>query len=236
VPGISAPTALIVELDTRIARVAGNGTATVRRNGVSRVLESGTELSLLRLGALLRGEPDPEHEPPARDPSAATATPSYAATSGSATSGSAASASAPTGPATSVGHPLPSLGADADATQARFETCLAARHVEGCVTAMLDLETAIVDWASDTDDNDHTDRARRILRGMVVRLGELAEVGARDPRDVVRPYVELALQLRTRARSAKDFAASDLIRDQLGEAGVEVRDTPDGAAWSLREG
>jgi cysteinyl-tRNA synthetase len=52
---------------------------------------------------------------------------------------------------------------------------------------------------------------------------------------VVGGYVETLLQLRARARAGKDFEASDLIRDRLVELGVEVRDTPDGARWLLRE-
>jgi cysteinyl-tRNA synthetase len=41
------------------------------------------------------------------------------------------------------------------------------------------------------------------------------------------------LELRSRARTARDFATSDLVRDRLVAAGVEVRDTPDGPQWNL---
>jgi hypothetical protein len=64
------------------------------------------------------------------------------------------------------------------------------RDVDGCVTAVLDLETAIVAGSTDTDENDDQDRARRVLRAMVVRLSA---------------------------------------------AGAEVRDTPDGSTWALRQ-
>jgi cysteinyl-tRNA synthetase len=43
--------------------------------------------------------------------------------------------------------------------------------------------------------------------------------------------VETLLELRGRARAARDYALSDLVRDRLVAAGVEVRDTPDGAQW-----
>jgi cysteinyl-tRNA synthetase len=68
---------------------------------------------------------------------------------------------------------------------------------------------------------------------MIVRLGELAEVGA-DPEAQLRPALDLLLELRSTAREAGDFRASDQVRDRLGAAGIEVRDTPDGATWSLR--
>jgi cysteinyl-tRNA synthetase len=72
-----------------------------------------------------------------------------------------------------------------------------------------------------------------VLRALVVRLGDLARVGARDPRELLAPYVGLLLELRAAARAARDFATSDLVRDRLADAGVEVRDTPDGVDWVL---
>lgn len=39
---------------------------------------------------------------------------------------------------------------------------------------------------------------------------------------------------RTAARKAKDFAASDALRDQLLAAGVEIKDTPQGTDWEWR--
>lgn len=46
--------------------------------------------------------------------------------------------------------------------------------------------------------------------------------------------VEAQLAARAQARAAKDWAASDAIRDTLKEAGVVVEDGPDGATWSLK--
>ena len=68
---------------------------------------------------------------------------------------------------------------------------------------------------------------------MIVRLGQLAEVGARDPREVVGAYVELLLRLRDSARASKDFATADAVRNGLAAAGVEVRDSPTGTTWLL---
>ena len=49
----------------------------------------------------------------------------------------------------------------------------------------------------------------------------------------VAPFVEALLAVRAAARDAKDFATSDLVRDRLVDAGVEVRDGTDGTSWSL---
>jgi cysteinyl-tRNA synthetase len=93
----------------------------------------------------------------------------------------------------------------------------------------------VQEWAGDTLQSDDRDHARRVLRAMLVRLGELAVTGAADPREVVGGYVELLLALRARARAAKDFVTSDDVRDGLARLGVEVRDAPGGAQWVLAE-
>jgi hypothetical protein len=46
----------------------------------------------------------------------------------------------------------------------------------------------IVDWSADTDISDDGEHARTVLRRMVLRLGELAAVGAVDPRTTVGSF------------------------------------------------
>ena len=45
--------------------------------------------------------------------------------------------------------------------------------------------------------------------------------------------IERLLADRAAARAAKDWAASDRIRDELAEAGITIDDTPAGSRWSL---
>ena len=52
-------------------------------------------------------------------------------------------------------------------------------------------------------------------------------------RDYVTPLVEMLLAERTQARAAKDWAASDRIRDGLAAAGIRVKDRKDGCDWEL---
>jgi len=209
--GVDEHTALLVDVTARTARVAGNGRVTVRRrDAAAQVFVAGAELGLDELSALLSGARVPT------GPSPSAVAPAPVAT---------------TGPS----DEQPSLGARTRALQQCFDAALAARDVDACVTAALDLETAIVAWGADTDQNDDAERAHRVLRTMIAALGDLAATGARDPRDVVRPYVDLALALRARARADRDFATSDLIRDHLAAAGVEVRDTPDGVTWEVAD-
>lgn len=46
--------------------------------------------------------------------------------------------------------------------------------------------------------------------------------------------VNLLINLRKEARVRKDFAASDLIRNELNQLGIEVKDTKDGMEWSFK--
>ena len=211
--GVDEHTALVTDLGARLARVSGSGGVTVRRRGSQRVFPAGSRIPLDDLDALLRGT---------------------AAGQGTGVEVPAPVAAAAPGAPRAAGA-RPSLRTDADAARAAFEAAVGRGDVDECVAAVLDLEEAIVAWRTDTDQNDDLDHARRILRSLVVRLGELATVGVRDPREVVGPYVEALLELRGRARAARDYAVSDLVRDRLVAAGVEVRDTPEGAQWALAE-
>lgn len=60
--------------------------------------------------------------------------------------------------------------------------------------------------------------------------------GASQP-DAMKPFeqaVDLLLEVRAQAKAAKDWATSDLIRDRLAQAGFDVKDTKQGAEWSLK--
>ena len=45
--------------------------------------------------------------------------------------------------------------------------------------------------------------------------------------------VDMLLEQRMKAKAAKDWATSDLIRDRLAALGFEVKDTKDGFTWKL---
>jgi cysteinyl-tRNA synthetase len=135
-----------------------------------------------------------------------------------------------------MGHVPTSLADAARLHEATFDAALAARDADGAVAAILNLESAIVEWSRDTLQSDDVDRARTALRSMIVRLGAAATEGVRDLRLVLGPVVEAALAARVVARSERAFAVSDAIRDQLASAGIEVRDTPEGTEWLITPG
>jgi cysteinyl-tRNA synthetase len=69
------------------------------------------------------------------------------------------------------------------------------------------------------------------------RVFGLLDLAAREqdaPRDQkLAAWVEERLARREDARSARDFATADRIRDELAQRGVLVEDTPAGARWSI---
>ncbi len=59
----------------------------------------------------------------------------------------------------------------------------------------------------------------------------------RDSKESVKKFdgvMTILLELRAEARKNKDFALSDKIRDRLLEAGIAIKDTRDGASWSVQ--
>ena len=55
--------------------------------------------------------------------------------------------------------------------------------------------------------------------------------------EALKPFedaVGLLLDIRAKAKASKDWATSDLIRDRLAEAGFVIKDTKDGAEWSVK--
>jgi cyanophycinase-like exopeptidase len=210
--GIDEHTGLIIDLDADTAEVVGKGAVTMRRDGRSTRVESGTTvpIDVLRAGS---GEVGAAPIP-------------------------ITTATDDTGPARDdeehqhERESTPdSLAAETSAREAAFDAALEARDADAAVEAILRLESAIVDWSRDTLQSDEVDRARAALRSMIVRLGSAATGGLRDPRVVLGPVVEAALAARVIARSERAFAVADAIRDELTRAGIEVRDTPDGVQW-----
>jgi len=206
--GVDEHTAAVLDLAAGEVRVLGNGVLSIRRKGATRTFAAGEHIALTDLACLLRGE------------------------SGSAWSESPPSSAAdPLQDGPLVDGPTLSLREEADRARTAFDLALAARDVDGCVAAVLGLESAVAGWRAHTLQSDDVDEARRVLRALVVRLGELAEGGAVDPRERIAPFVDLLLELRASARANKDFATSDLVRDRLVALRVDVRDAPGGSSW-----
>jgi cyanophycinase-like exopeptidase len=126
------------------------------------------------------------------------------------------------------------LVADMDRFEQAFDGALRAGDALAAVKVTLELDDLLHHWSRDTVQSDVLDRGRAALRAMIVRLGEAAETGVRDPAVLVGPFVDALLDARRQARSDGRWADADVLRDRLLAAGVEVRDTAGGTEWQLR--
>jgi hypothetical protein len=203
--GIDEHTGVVLDLDADTATVVGNGRLTVRVKGRSIEYPSGATIPIDRLRQPDRGT-GVVSEPVALESPVETESGDGGATS---------------------------LGDDRRRLEADFDDALGRRDAAAAVRAVLELDAAILAWSADTLQSDETDRARSSLRTMIVRLGEAATSGLRDPAEVLGPLVDVALDIRRRAREEKRYDWSDIIRDGLAAAGVEVRDTRDGVDWEI---
>jgi cysteinyl-tRNA synthetase len=114
-----------------------------------------------------------------------------------------------------------------------FVAALDRGDTRAAVAALLDLDSAISARLRQGEDSPDLDSADATFRALIARLGERAEVGTRDPRTTLEPFVAALLDLRARASAAGDWESADLIRRRLAAAGVEVRDAPQGSTWVL---
>lgn len=222
--GVDEHTGVIIDLDANTAEIVGKGGVTLRKDGVSTRIETGTTVpfSTLQAGPVtpLTSGSDLDVTEPTDSETAVTPRSSHDV--GGVTVGDDAAV-------------IPSLAGDAARLEAEFDAALAARDADGAVKAILELDSAILQWSRDTLQGDEMKRARTSLRTMIVRLGGAATAGVRDIREVLGPVVEAALAARVTARTDKAYAVSDAIRDNLIAAGIEVRDTADGAEWVVTD-
>jgi cysteinyl-tRNA synthetase len=116
------------------------------------------------------------------------------------------------------------------------------------------LERAVAGFLSAMDDDLNVspalaalfDLVRELNRRLDLRLlssqdAHLAEAALRemdrvlailpDSDDELDPEIARRLDARTRARTERDWAASDRLRDELAELGITVEDTRDGQRW-----
>jgi hypothetical protein len=233
--GIDEHTGVVMDLDADTADIVGKGAVTLRRNGVSERIESGQTVPIdtLRRG----GSGTHAHVAGASAPGSDLGeTHLFDASAPGSDLGQSPGRSGVDKQQGAVTAATPtSLASAAKLHESEFDAALDSRDADAAVAAILQLESAIVEWSRDTLQSDDVDRARAALRSMIVRLGAAATEGVRDVRDVLSPVVEAALAARVVARSEKAFAVSDAIRDELVRAGIEVRDTPDGAEWLVAD-
>ncbi len=212
--GVDSHTALVLDLDRRTAAISGLGGVTVRVDGRSTVFPSGSEVPIGTLDEVAHdlaagGSVDIGWEPGGGDAHARRA-----------------GAGGTTRPAEPLRDEMTTL-------EGTFIAALGHRDSRAAVGALLDLDSAIEARLRAGEDSPDLDNAQATFRALIARLGETAAAGGADPRATLEPFVAALLELRGRARAARDWETADLVRDRLTAAGVEVRDDPTGSTWVL---
>ena len=201
--GVDEHTAAVFDLDAGTVSVLGRGGVTWRHQGVSRRVQPGSALAIESLAST--GQP-----------------------------AAVRAASTPDETDACNGEPRATPFFDEVRVQSDAAAhALECRDPDAAVTALLEIDTQLYDWAADTTDSDERDRARELLRRHLVGLGDLARSGAADPRERLAPIVDRILSLRRELRTGGHYEVADRLRDALVEAGVEIRDTPAGTEWEV---
>jgi cysteinyl-tRNA synthetase len=104
------------------------------------------------------------------------------------------------------------------------------------LAVLFDLARAINRSRADGASVEGIEPARRTLVGLAAVLGLELEGDAADHDLAATPFIDLLLRVRDDLRARKEWALSDLIRDELARLEVTVEDTPAGSVWSRRRG
>ncbi len=120
-----------------------------------------------------------------------------------------------------------------DAMNDDFQTPIVISHLfEGCRLINLCLDHKANVDAADLRELQETMRLFTFdLLGLRDEKGNSSD--ARE--EAFGKVVDMVLDLRAKAKAAKDWTTSDQIRDALSAAGFEVKDTKDGVTWKLNK-
>jgi cysteinyl-tRNA synthetase len=100
------------------------------------------------------------------------------------------------------------------------------------------IDQAKLEEACKTEDQDLLRQGLGILREMAALLGIFRKSvpvsgGQSDSAGIVDGLMELVVHLRAEARSKRDFATSDAIRDGLKKIGIAIQDGKQGTTWEI---
>jgi hypothetical protein len=212
--GIDSHTALVLDLEQGLASVAGLGGVTVRVDGRSMRFPAGAELAIEALGEAATNM--------AKGDALADVEEAALASAGDGTTPGAR-------PATAVRDTMTEL-------EGTFMAALERDDARDAVAALLELDTAIAGRVRAGEDSPDLDNAAATFRALLVRLGERAAAAGGASAETLDTLVATLLDVREHARSNRDWATADRIRDGLTAAGIEVRDGAAGSTWVVAGG
>lgn len=110
-----------------------------------------------------------------------------------------------------------------------FNTPILIAHLFECARII----NSVNDKKGSLTQND-IDLLKRIYKNFIVEvMGLKREEDSGKSAQALDGVMHLVLDMRKKAKENKDFATSDLIRDQLAKSGIQVKDAKDGSTWTL---
>ena len=83
---------------------------------------------------------------------------------------------------------------------------------------------------------ENLDKLKRLFHDFVFDiLGLQSETDNNASNEALGKVIDAMMNVRKAARANKDWTTSDRIRDELKNAGIQIKDTKEGYEWSLLE-
>ena len=110
-----------------------------------------------------------------------------------------------------------------------FNTPKAMARVFDLVTRINGLKAGHLSIAEVTPET--LDRLQKVIPDVVFELFGLKEETGSDD-SALDGVMQLVIDIRRQARTKKDWATADQIRDQLNDLHIQLKDGPEGTTWS----
>ena len=77
-------------------------------------------------------------------------------------------------------------------------------------------------------------KMKKLFSDFVTNILGLISAKESGGNDLTEEVMELVLKLRGNAKKNNDFSTADLIRDELGKAGIQIKDCREGSSWEIK--
>lgn len=208
--GIDEHTSVVIDLAAAEVQIWGRGTVTIRRGDTSVVLPSGSVFTLAHLRDLVHGTAVAGADAHSRGRPTISGAPGSGGDDGS-----------------------PTLQQAVASAEELFAAAEQVGDARAMIDTVLDLESTIAAWATDTEEDQGVDWARSTLRDLIHRLGEPVARGLVEPEQTVRTLSGPLVALRAVFREQGAYELADRVRDILYAVGVEVRDEGRSTLWQI---
>jgi peptidase E len=116
----------------------------------------------------------------------------------------------------------------------RFDELLSRHEGAALIDLLIRLDKLIWKSCREFEEEEKIAQAREEFRAMIVALGLRFDESPKDLPSLLRPWIDLLLEVREKLRLARQFGLADEIRERLSTQGIIVEDTPEGTRWRMK--